>query len=87
MAAPLVPIVWSVARWTAISVAVYFAGSFLEETSENIQETINPTTPIPEGRTESTFTLPLSVGVMGVVLSSAYAFDKIVKPFLKKGRK
>ena len=73
-------------RVMAISAAMYFAGNALVETSENIQETITPTSDLPEGRKES-FSLPLSISIAITALAVVYAYDKVVKPFLPKKRR
>jgi hypothetical protein len=71
----------TLARTAVITYGVYLASDAVSDVSDDIHETITPTTPLPDGRG---FTIPKSLLFAVLVLSIAYAFDKIAKPFLKK---
>lgn len=75
----------SFGRVVAISAGLYFAGESLNEVTENIQETITPTTDLPDGRTDSAFSIPTSISIALLVVAIAYLYDKVIgKPIFKK---
>ena len=94
MAVPLLPLLSPAAyaalgqtvRWGFISLAVYLAGDSLESISDDVKETITPTTDLPDGRNDSlSFTMVL--GIVGTIISVGYLFDKIGAPILGFKRK
>jgi len=87
MPAPLIfnPITWgatmTVLRQVAITTAIYFAADSMAQVSDDVKETITPTTDLPDGRDENTntFTWPLAMTIALVVFATGYTFDKFAK--------
>lgn len=79
----------SFGRVVVISAALYFSGEALNEVTENIQETVTPTSPLPEGREETSFSIPTSISIALLVLATAYLYDKVIGKsiFKKYGKK